>query len=262
MTPDLRAALFARFWGQAPLVVKAVAALFSVLAGVVAGQIGASNFPDVRPAEGATAEARIASVFALQEDADPVLRGDLLIERFYVVNVDTGETGVAKLCKGRVLDIHVSVRPDGNGAYMVSVDRQGLAREQDRIASFVEGVEVDSYQAARNLGLRIESGATEQVRLNFDTLLPRERSEFRGPKGESIFAFLENERRQPWLGARLINIEGTNYLLSSTDVFPAFRGIFGVERALFISELVFVDSTSVEEAERYRHLAERIPARP
>ena len=55
---------------------------------------------------------------------------------------------------------------------------------------------------------------------------------------------LETARDKVTASPELIGVEGYNYLLSSTDVFPYFRSEFGVGRAIFVSELLIVDTTS------------------
>jgi hypothetical protein len=254
--------LFARFWQRLPIGARFISAisLFALVA--MAGYWGANHFPDVRPIEGNEAERKVASLFVVNDNADSVLAGDLLIERFYVMDVASGEAATGVLLKGRVRGLTVSERQDGTGIYTINVDRSGLGKEKDRLTAFIAASAPPPVENVKDLGLFVQEGEAEVVRLNYDARLPQRRHEFRGPRGEGVYAFLDQERRGTWLGARLLNMKGTNYLLSSTDVYPLFRTQFGVGRAVFLSELVLVDATSKSQSDLYLQICQKIPPLP
>jgi hypothetical protein len=51
-----------------------------------------------------------------------------------------------------------------------------------------------------------------------------------------------------------MGVDGTNYLLSNTERFPYFRELFGTGQAVFLSELIIVDATSINRDMAYREL--------
>jgi hypothetical protein len=61
------------------------------------------------------------------------------------------------------------------------------------------------------------------------------------------------------LGARLISVEGTNYLLSNTALFPYFAYIYRLDKAVLLSHLVLVDMTSREQSLTYFRLLNQYP---
>src|SRR5688572_25410610 len=63
---------------------------------------GLTQHPIPEPPSDVEAQREIASVLSEPEGADPVLEGDLLVERFYFLDADSGQVKVADICKGRV----------------------------------------------------------------------------------------------------------------------------------------------------------------
>jgi hypothetical protein len=227
-----------------------------------AGYLGATHQPDVAPPEGAKAEQRIAGEFGMPKPSDGVLRGDLMIERFYTYDVETGQREVAVLCKGRVTDISEVTQPDGTGRYTIVVDRKDLQREADRIAAFVAATAPYQGDQVKDLGLKVQAGDAESLRLNYDGRLPKRYSRFTGPRREDVYTFLSEQSYAGLTSARLVGVKGTNYLLSSTGLFPYFRSEFATGQAVIISEFVFIDLTSPAQTAAYRDISQKIPARP
>jgi hypothetical protein len=223
-----------RVWLRALL---GAASLAAVGAGVV---IGYEQYPDQRPPRDAGAERLIASHFGVPSDADDSLIGDYLVERFYVLD-EHGNRYVADLCKGRVTQLDSSMRKDWTGNYTVIVDRSAIQDQSAMLTGLLEtAAAVDA--GARYLGARVQAGATEVFPVNYNGTAIYPLEPFEGPRGEDVFAFLAGlDFNAVSSGARVINRKGTNYLLSNTALFPYFREVFGVGKALIISHLIFLD---------------------
>jgi hypothetical protein len=213
---------------------------------LVIGYLGAQNHPEVLPVEGISAERQITEFYHREDGADFTLNGDLLIERFYIYNLETGQYQVADLCKGRVKDVFISTSGDWSvPTYQLLLERRGLERERARIASFVAAVTpVEAEPTGTYLGLRVQGGMVEAFNLNYDGSLPAHHAFFTGPAGEDVFSFLATLNYDVvTAGVPLVNIEGNNYLLSNTDRFPYLRDLFQV-RGVFLAQLILVDATS------------------
>ncbi len=212
-----------------------------VVAVVAAGLWGADNHPDYLPPDGRRAEERVVRIFGIPEGGDRLLIGDLAIERFHVVDKDSGKAYVADLCKGRVRDLLRSIRRDGTGAYSVVLDREGLKAQQAQIEQLVKAVAPPDPNATY-LGLKVQAGLVEAFPVNYDSRLPRTRAPFLGPNRLEMFAFLEKvSLADVSRGARLLSNKRYNYLLSNTELFSYFTNEFGLKRAVFISQVQFVD---------------------
>jgi hypothetical protein len=205
-----------------------------------AGYWGAAYHPDYASPRGQQAQARIVDVFSASPDGhDEVLLGDYAIERFYALDPTTGRYFVADLCKGRVRNVLESVRDDGTVSYVLDLDRSGLQapvlRELGRLVRQPD-------DGSTYLGLKAQAGAAEVLPLNYDGRLPRERSEFRSLKGQDTRAFLGAIAAGAWRPTRhVLSTDGTNFVLTSTDIYPYFSAVFGVRGLLLLSRLEFLD---------------------
>jgi hypothetical protein len=75
-----------------------------------------------------------------------------------------------------------------------------------------------------------------------------------------VYEFLVQQRfGDVSLGARLMGVDGNNYLLSNTQLFPYFGFIFRLDKAVFLSHLILVDMTSREQAVTYFKLLNQYP---
>lgn len=243
------------WWAKAMLGLLAAAVL------AAAGYLAALYYPDKSPPGPDELESRIAAVLSVPADsADEKLVGDYLVERFYALDVATGERYVADLLKGRIHGVQTAAREDGTRAIVLLLDLRNLQRDRDLYAAFVDAVAPPEQEDfVEYLGLRAFVGNFDAFALNYDGNLPEERREFRGPNGEETYAFLlaRSLARQS-LEPRLIGIDGYNYLLSSSDRFPYFRSQFGVE-AVFVSELIIVDATARPQARVLFRLRQEFP---
>lgn len=252
-------------WRRFPAWAKGLGLLVVIGALVAAAVIGSSRHPDLSPPEGQAAESRIAAVFGAPRGADDVLVGDYMIERFYAMDVETGERYIADLCKGRVKEVVETTRKDGAGFYMITLDRGGLQSESDRLMNLV----MRSAPAAEDtwegyLGLRVQGGNTaDSFPLNYSGLLPKKRADFQWPGSPDINTFLARQSyADASTGPRALNIRENMYLLSSTEVFPYFRFEFRINKAVFVSHLFFVDATSPEQVKAYQEISRLVPQRP
>jgi hypothetical protein len=228
-----------------------------VLIVVISLQLAKTQQPDVSPPSDSEAQRDIAEVIH-PEAADSVLRGDYVIERFYAIETANGRAFVVDLCKGRVTSIVASPRADLAGfSYTLSLDRMGLQRQHARIGSFIKRVSPSSVGSpAEYLGLQVQGGDRESFPLNFDgSLARRGPTLFRGPDGEDIYEYLRSvDFAAVSESPHLMGVDGTNYLLSNTERFPYFRELFGTGQAVFLSELIIVDATSINRDMAYREL--------
>ena len=94
----------------------------------------------------------------------------------------------------------------------------------------------------------MQDGRTEAFPLNYDGRLPREHSDFRSAQGQDSRAFLKRIAAGAWRPTRhLLSKDGTNFVLTSTDMNPYFTVLFGKKGLLLLSRLEFLDSPSVSE---------------
>jgi hypothetical protein len=227
---------------------RSVALAFVLTSLVVVGGAfywGAAHHPDYTSPRGAQAQARIVDVFtATPEHGDSLVVGDFAIERYYAINPATGRLFVADLCKGRIRNVLESTREDGTVSYVLDLDRSGL-----QSAPIVQNLRRLMDQPAGDatyLGIQVPAGTAEAFPLNYDGQLPRERSEFRSTKGLDTRAFLRYIAAGAWRPTRhLLNTDGTNFVLTSTEVFPYFTAVFGLKDLVLLSRLEIVDGSSL-----------------
>jgi hypothetical protein len=253
-------------WRRFPAWAKIATVVLFAGALVAAAGIGAWRYPNLSPLEGEAAEDRITAIFGEPDNADHVLIGDYMIERFQAIDVDTGERYIADLCKGRVKALVKTDRKDGAGFYMITLDRTGLQAESDRLMNLVlrsvpaRGGRWESY-----LGLRVQGGPTSDAfPLNYSGLIPKKRIGFHWPGSPDINTFLAKQSyAEASGGARALNIGENMYLLSSNENFPfLFRNEFHINRAVFISYIFFVDATSPEQVKAYQEISRVVPLLP
>ncbi|HLF77265.1 MAG TPA: hypothetical protein VJB57_07195 [Dehalococcoidia bacterium] len=221
--------------------------LLIVTAGVIAAVVylAANFYPDQTPPATSEVEQQAAALFGLPSDTDDgKIVGDLLVERFYAIDVETGERYVADFLKGRIESVQ-SLGPEGAGPYLALLNLRNLQRDRALYAAFVDMV---ARPPGNYLGLRAFPGANDAFRLNYEGFLPERRLPFQGPEGENAYDFLLAQKYDEVAKApRLIRHEGHNYVLNSTEMFPFFRTEFRTGRALFLSELVIVDTTATPQ---------------
>ncbi len=212
-----------------------------VLGATLAAVVGAQRHPRSLPPAGDAAERRIAAVFSVPKGASDVLRGDYLVERFYALDRETGEVYVADMLKGRVTQALETTRQDYTGSYTLLLERSSLKDRSEYVQNLLKVAAPIKDADAKYLGVKLQDGPTEAFNLNYTGALPRRLSEFTGPRGEDIRTFLKQQPCQDCdRAARVINIQGTNYLLSNTDIYGYLQQLFPLKRATFLSQLIIV----------------------
>jgi len=245
-----------RHWWQRGL-------LLAVLAALIAGAaIAAARFyPDGAPPRGSELEAKIAGVFGVPADSiDGRVVGDLLIERFYAIDADTGNRYVGDFLKGRIQSVQTT-NDNGLLKHTLVLSLQNLTRDRAIFSTFIEEVARPRERSlGEYLGVRVPQGTTDAFSLNYSGLLPEQRTAFSSSENESLQEFLASRRfAEVTASPELIGVDGYNYLLSNTEVFPYFSSIFGIRRAIFVSELLIVDATAQEQQRTYYKLTEKFP---
>jgi hypothetical protein len=227
------------------------------------GYIAATNHPDTAAPRGSEAEREIAAVFGEPTGRDDAVNGDLLVERFYALDVETGDRYVADFLKGRVQDVLESQNDQGTVQYTLLLDVGSLQSDRELLVAYVmEVAHPADGDESLYLGLRMPTGLREAARLNFDGLLPAGRSEFRGPEEDDVWSFLLKQNYgEVTFAPRLIGVDGYNFLLSNTELFQFFRSEWRINRAVFVSELLLVDLTGDEQRAIYNRLLPRYPHR-
>jgi hypothetical protein len=216
----------------------------------LAAILGAQYYPNVGKPSSDEAERQIAEIFQAGEAADERLTGDLLIERFYALEEGTGRRVVLDLCRGEIESVIVSLKGDWTDyVYSILLERDGLQQEREQLRALIrESADVETDQPGTYLGVWIQGGLTDLIGLNYDGTLPEEAVNFRGENGEGVFAFLSSLKPGSITYTRLINIEGTNFILTTADLSPPLKSMLGMQKAAILGQLLFVDRTSGEEA--------------
>jgi hypothetical protein len=243
------------WWARGLLAIAFVGVL------AAAGYAGATSYPKAIPPRGTELEAGIARVFGVPRDGiDDRVVGDFLIERFYVLDADTGNRYVGDLMKGRIDSVQTQ-NVNGQLQYTLVLNLQNLNRDRPLYSAFIEDVARPREPGVGEyLGLRTPNGLTDAFLLNYSGFLPERHMPFSSDQYENLQEFLLSRRfAQVTAAPQLIGVEGYNYLLSSTDVFPYFRSEFGLGRAIFVSELLIVDTTAPEQQQVYNKLSEKFP---
>jgi hypothetical protein len=216
-------------------------------------------YPDRAPPPPSEVEQRAAALFGLPLVADGTIEGDFLVERFYAIDVESGERYVGDMLKGRIQSIQ-SLGPEGDGPYLALLDLRNLQRDRAFYAAFVDAV---ARPQGNYLGLRAFGGADDAFRLNYDGFIPEHRLAFTGPSGENVYDFLLAQKYDEIARApRLIRNEGHNYVLNTTEMFPYFRTEFRTGRAILLSELIIVDATSRSQRATFLRLQEQFKVTP
>ena len=218
-------------------------------------------YPDKTPPTTTEVERQVAALFGLpMQGADGKIVGDLLIERFYALDAETGDRYVADFLKGRIQGLQ-NLGSENFGPYIALLDLRNLQQDSALYAAFVQSV---ARPEGNYLGLRAFSGASDAFRLNFDGYLPVRRLSFRGPDGEGPYEYLLTQKYdEVKQSPRLVRNEGHNYVLNSTEQYPYFRSEFRTGKALLLSELVIVDMTATNQRAKFIQLQTQYrPAAP
>jgi hypothetical protein len=201
---------------------------------------GATHHPDYKSPRGRQAQARIVEMFGAAPQAmDEVVVGDYVIERFVALHMPTGRFYTGDVCKGRVRNVIESTREDDTLGYTLDLDRRGLGgRALQNIAALVPPPDDGSVY----LGMKLQAGDTEAFGLNYDGRLPHERAEFRSATGLDTYEFLKSIAAGAWRPLfHVMPTDGNNFVFTSTDAYPYFTTLFGLEGSLLLGHVELVD---------------------
>jgi hypothetical protein len=230
--------------------------IFAVGLAVVA-YLAATNHPGLPARQGTDLENQIANVFGVPRGkVDGSIVGDYLVERFYVVDVESGDHYVADLLKGRIQGLQFLPRADGSNGAILLLDLRGLQRDRALYAAYVNEVAPPEGEAGGYyLGLRVFPGMDDAFLVNYNGNIPPRHVPFRSPEGESGYDFLVTQRLLDVKGGpSAIGVDGYNYILSGTDNFPFLRNEFRIGKSVFLSELVVVDATAPQQQKAFFRL--------
>jgi len=225
----------------------AVAAVVLAIAAVLVpvGVWAANNHPDGR--NQSRVERRIAEIFGRPDQgSDDKVIGDILMERFYAVDPDTGQRYVADVVKGRVKEIQSWTNEFGTTFYTLVLERQTLQNRRQMLRSYVREMAPPQLEASASyLGLVIQPGAADDaMAVNFDGTVPVDRQPFfvwnRRPMYDTLLTLPLGSIAAP----QLMPSKGYNFLLSNSDLWPYFKTAFNVDKAVWVSEQILVDATT------------------
>jgi hypothetical protein len=219
---------------------------------VPVGVWAANNHPDGQAPRGLEAESRVALVFGQPSDGDDTIVGDLMIERFYAVDVETGQRMIADVAKGRIRQLQTWSR-DSHGAagYFAMLNRNGLAAEKSSLQTYIKEMAPPDPNVTY-LGLGVLPGERDGMQINYDGTLPLEHMPFKAPRNWPLFDWLTYVKFNDATGPFWWPNRGYNYLLNNTEAWPYFKTLFpSVNKAVFITETIIVDMTSQPHREQY-----------
>lgn len=227
---------------------------------VLVGFLAEALHPVSRPPQGTAVERQIATVFAApsQTVTDGRITGDLMVERFYVLDQATGERYVVDFLKGRIQGLQTVTRPDGVISYMALLDGTNLSRARRAYSDYVRAVAPPDPSEGYYLGLMTSGAREDAFPLNYSDPIPDQHQAFLSPEGEDAQGFLLDETAaKDHTVPRLIHVQGYTFLLSDSDYFSGFRTNYGLDKTIFLSETLIVDATTPENrAQLLRFLAQ------
>jgi hypothetical protein len=224
-----------------------IALVMLVIAGVLVpvGVWASTNHPDGRNAS--RIERRIAEIYGRpDEGSDDKVIGDILIERFYVVDPESGQRYVADVVKGRVKEIQNWTNEFGTTFYTLVLERQSLQNQRQTLRAFVRELAPPPLDVSvAYLGLVIQPGAADDaMAVNFDGTVPVGREPFYVWNRRPMYDTLLTQPIGSIAAPQLMPSKGYNFLLSNSDLWPYFKTAFNVNKAVWVSEQILVDATS------------------
>jgi hypothetical protein len=224
-----------------------VAAVVLVIAAVLipVGVWAAGNHPDGLNAS--RVERRVAEIYGRPDDpkTDDKVIGDILVERFYAVDTESGQRYVADVVKGRVKQIQNWTNEFGTTYYIFVLERRSLQNQRTALRSFVQQMAPPPLESSTAyLGMVIQPGAEDAMNVNFDGTLPVGRSGFYVWNNRPMYDTLLTVQSSALAAPQLMPSRGYNFLLSTTEIWPYFRTAFNVNKAVWVSEQILVDATS------------------
>ena len=244
-----------------PLRAKLAAGLLLVVAIVAAGVIGSKTYPHSTASASAELERRIAAV-----DHDPTVAswddavvGDLLVERFYILDTTTGERYISDFLKGRISGIQVVKREDEPAQDVLLLDTKDMRRDRLFYSAYISAVSHPVEGDAFYLGVITPTGDRDAFPVNYNGELPAMRHDFRAGDETDVYDYMLKQTYKDITSPRAIGVGGYNYVLSTSEVFSLFKNEYKLDKAMFVSELLVVDTTSKPNRSTYFRLLDKYP---
>ncbi len=237
----------------------------ALIALAVAVFVGSRSYPQSKPAEGSELERRIAEVMHDPTVAswDSAIVGDLLIERFYVLDLVSGDRYVADFLKGRIDGVEVVRREDQPDADVLLLNSRDMRRDKAFYGAYFRGVvHPDGDLDAFYLGVITPTGDRDAFPVNYNGELPAQRFPFFEGEDTDIYSFLLRQNFKAITAPRGIGLGGYTYVLNTSDNFPLFKNEYRLDKTIFLSELLIVDTTSRPNKAKYFSLLEQYPRAP
>jgi hypothetical protein len=252
-------------WPLSRLPLHVKLALLSITVGVLAlvGVVGSHEYPRGAARDGTQIEGEVAELFRdpTLEAWDRVLLGDLLVERFYIVDPTSGERYVADLLKGRIDGIQSVPREDQLPAYVFVLTTKDMRRDKAFYNAYMKAVAQPEKGSGggRYLGALMPTGDRDAFPLNYNGGIPVARAPFHVGDDDNPYAYMLRQNFKDITEPRGLNVSGYTYVLSSSTVFPVFKDEYKLDKTIFLSELLVVDTTSRQNKTTYYKLLDQYP---
>lgn len=243
-------------WAKLALLVLVVAGL------AVAAAVASNSYPRSAAPQATMLERRIAEVMrdpTVQAWDDSIV-GDLLVERFYILDLGNGGRYVADFLKGRIDGVEVVPREDEAPADIFLLNTKDMRRDKAFYNSYIRSVSgADDALGAQYLGVVTPTGVSDAFPVNYNGYVPLLHSPFEVGGETDIYAYLKQQDLKQITSPRGISVSGYTYVLSSSEIFALFKNEYKVDKAVFISEQLVIDATSRENKATYYKLLEQFP---
>jgi len=241
--------------------------LLLIAAGTVAivGVIAARSHPQTPPPVGTELERQLAEVFHdhSMEFWDSAIIGDLLVERFYILDLLTGERYAADLLKGRIDGVEVVQREDQVPANVFVLNTRDMRRDRAFYNAYVRAVSrPDQVGQGAYLGLITPSGDRDAFPVNYNGEIPAAYAPFHTNDDSDPYTYMLRQNFKAVTSPWGLSVAGYTYVLSTSDLLPVFKNEFKLERTMFVSELLIVDTTARQNKTTYYKLLDQFPRSP
>jgi hypothetical protein len=249
-------------WPVAGLGLRWKLALLVVVAAmlVAAGLLAYERYPRSQGRTATELESQLAATYRdpAVPEWDENLAGDLLIERFYIVELATGQRYVADLLKGYIDDVEVVPREDQAPATVYLLKSRNMRRDKAFFNAYLKGVTDQTALPAPYLGAVMPTGDSDAFPVNYSGDIFG-RLPFLADGVDDPYSYAVRQDYKDMTSPRGINVQGYIYVLSNSDLFPVFQAEFGLGKTAFVSELFVVDATSRGNRLLYYRLLEQYP---
>ena len=252
-------------WPVAGLPLRAKLALALLTAGALTlvGVVASKEHPRDVPRVGSVLERQVAEMFRdpTVDSWDGGLGGDFLVERFYILDVVTGDRYVADLLKGRINGVEVVQREDQSPTNVFLLDTKDMRRDKAFYNAYLKTVSHPerAIPQARYLGAVMPPGDRDAFPVNYTGEIPPARVPFHVGDDDDAYAYMLRQNYKGITEPRGLSVSGYFYVLSTTDLLPVFKTEYKLEKTMFVSELLVVDATTRQNKTLYYKLLEQYP---